>query len=298
MPLYGADSFLGWMDNWRSQGLNPKGPILNTKIRKADPSVMDSSEIRGEESEEQKYKRIEQEQAFKGAGLPTIGVGDFQLGISDFVTPGGLAKLVAAPAAMLTGAMAIGSKVAGPVSQLAKTVGKDQAGAILSEKRLHELVDLFSYAHKAKTKAALTRMTPEEFLALTTTDVTYSPTRKDILNASAPINPSLEARWPEYPNLLIEDGKIRGHEGRHRMGGLIKSGYGSDPVPVVLRNYIGTQDLSTIKEMIPANKLHGQFQEGNVVNIVEPIPLHRDLTEELMRWVDDRALRELEKGIK
>lgn len=131
MPLYGADSFLGWMDNWRSQGLNPKGPLLNTRIRKADPSVMDSFDSKKEEpSDEQRYKKIEQEQAFKGAGLPTIGIGDFQLGISDFVTPGGLAKLVAAPAAMLTGAMAIGSRAAGPVSQLARSL-PEEMGAIV-----------------------------------------------------------------------------------------------------------------------------------------------------------------------
>lgn len=76
-------------------------------------------------------EEIEQEQAFKGAGLPTIGVGDLQFGISDFFTPGGFAKLGAAigKGAMLVGAMSPKTFLQ-KNPEFANTIFKDAEGNI------------------------------------------------------------------------------------------------------------------------------------------------------------------------
>ena len=113
-----------------SFGGQPGGTLDKYKNKDLSPSVMDKEEELPMTAEELARSLAERD----AIGPPTVG--PVSIDPTDWLTPGGLAKVAAvlkgvlAPAAATSAAMLVGSRVAGPTSQLARTLPR-QAGAIL-----------------------------------------------------------------------------------------------------------------------------------------------------------------------
>jgi hypothetical protein len=120
-----------------------KGPVGKLRGKDLSESVTDAPQLKKFEGTEPARTQAEAE-AFQGAGLPTLSVGSVELGISDFLTPKGLASIGGALLSA-TGAMAIGSKVAGQVSKLAR-FNPSQAGALLPDLYYHGTTQAYDEA--------------------------------------------------------------------------------------------------------------------------------------------------------
>lgn len=112
-----------------SFGGQPGGTLDKYKNKDQSPSVMDKEEL--PLTAEELARSLAERDAI---GPPTVGL--VSIDPTDWLTPGGLAKVAAvlkgvlAPAAAVSTAMLVGSRAAGPTSQLARTLPR-QTGAIL-----------------------------------------------------------------------------------------------------------------------------------------------------------------------
>lgn len=113
-----------------SFGGQPSGILANTK-RDLSPSVTDKEHEEPPLTAEELTKQYAERDAI---GPPTVG--PISIDPTDWLTPGGLAKVgailkgIGAPTAAVSTAMLVGSRAAGPASLLARTVGEDQAGIL------------------------------------------------------------------------------------------------------------------------------------------------------------------------
>lgn len=113
-----------------SFGSQPGGTLAKYQGKDLSSSVMDKEEELPMTAEE-----LARSLAEKDALQPPM-LGPISIDPTDWLTPGGLAKVAAvlkgvlAPAAATSAAMLVGSRAAGPASLLARTVGEDQAGVM------------------------------------------------------------------------------------------------------------------------------------------------------------------------
>jgi len=104
-----------------------------------------------------------------------------------------------------------------------------------SPSRVEQLMDRYAYTmDDKKTKASVTRMSPDQFLGLTTDP--QSMARID--EETEPLNIEELARQEQEIFLqvqMMEDGslRVRGHEGRHRMNALRRAGVTDVPVTLL-----------------------------------------------------------------
>lgn len=106
----------------------------------------------------------------------------------------------------------------------------DNGIASYTEDRLEDLYTDYAAMNEDYSQAYLTRLSPEEFLKLTTED---DDAYNRIISESTNLDKE-KLRNNSQPIYLriYDDGEVRGHEGRHRMAALMNAGITS--VPVVL----------------------------------------------------------------
>lgn len=108
--------------------------------------------------------------------------------------------------------------------------------ATMSESRLSKAYSDYSYSDPSTTKGYLAYIEPYDFIYLTTTN-----TEAFLGNNPQRLNEGVSEQWGNENNIqksgrlylrINEDGKVVGHEGRHRMAGLLREGV--DRVAVVI----------------------------------------------------------------
>ena len=112
----------------------------------------------------------------------------------------------------------------------AESMTQDNGIASYTEERLEDLYTDYAAMNEDYSQAYLTRLSPEEFLKLTTED---DDAYNRIISESTNLDKE-KLRNNSQPIYLriYDDGEVRGHEGRHRMAALMNAGITS--VPVVL----------------------------------------------------------------
>ena len=112
----------------------------------------------------------------------------------------------------------------------AESMTQDNGIASYTEDRLEDLYTDYAAMNEDYSQAYLTRLSPEEFLKLTTED---DDAYNRIISESTNLDKE-KLRNNSQPIYLriYDDGEVRGHEGRHRMAALMNAGITS--VPVVL----------------------------------------------------------------
>ena len=89
--------------NW-----NDLRKVQTTKLRMRP---VDNSVMEGYQEPVPQTEYVNTEPAFKGAGLPTVGIGDLEFGISDLAGTGLLSKAALATAALMGGIKSVGKKL-------------------------------------------------------------------------------------------------------------------------------------------------------------------------------------------
>lgn len=112
----------------------------------------------------------------------------------------------------------------------AESMTQDNGIASYTEERLEDLYTDYAAMNEDYSQAYLTRLSPEEFLKLTTED---DDAYNRIISESTNLDKE-KLRNNSQPIYLriYDDGEVRGHEGRHRMAALMNAGITS--VPLVL----------------------------------------------------------------
>ena len=109
--------------------------------------------------------------------------------------------------------------------------------ATMSEDRLSEAYNEYSHSTPTTTNGYLAYIEPYDFIYLTTTN-----TEAFLENNPQRLNEGVSEQWGTENNIqksgplylsINEDGKVIGHEGRHRMAGLLREGV--DKVAVVIK---------------------------------------------------------------
>lgn len=109
--------------------------------------------------------------------------------------------------------------------------------ATMSEDRLSQAYDDYSYSTPSTTDGYLAYIEPYDFIYLTTTN-----TEAFLENNPQRLNEGVSEQWGTENNIqksgalylsINEEGKVIGHEGRHRMAGLLREGV--DRVAVVIK---------------------------------------------------------------
>ena len=109
--------------------------------------------------------------------------------------------------------------------------------ATMSEYRLSEAYNEYSHSTPTTTNGYLAYIEPYDFIYLTTTN-----TEAFLENNPQRLNEGVSEQWGTENNIqksgplylsINEDGKVIGHEGRHRMAGLLREGV--DKVAVVIK---------------------------------------------------------------
>lgn len=153
----------------------------------------------------------------------------------------------------------------------AESMTQDNGIASYTEDRLEDLYTDYAAMNEDYSQAYLTRLSPEEFLKLTTED---DDAYNRIISESTNLDKE-KLRNNSQPIYLriYDDGEVRGHEGRHRMAALMNAGITS--VPVVL---IETSD-NYGKEIGDIQRLDSQdFSFGRrdySVKLEDSIPITR-----------------------
>lgn len=144
--------------------------------------------------------------------------------------------------------------------------------------RVTDLLDTYAYKHQPRTKAWATRMSPDEFLGLTA-----SPEGRAIIAAeTAPLDENMLAGQTQPIFLYVEpNGKVTGHEGRHRMTALKMAGV--DSVPVVIWGSDGAKERQPVPEMrlTPQGSRRMPLETGDaatVINRLVPISYEYERT--------------------
>ena len=141
------------------------------------------------------------------------------------------------------------------------------AGIGWSPKRIeHEISQ--SHYDDGRSKGYVGHVNPMDFLHATTRDDAYL---KTIFDEAGNLNFKKLTKETQSPFLEFKDGKISGHEGRHRMAALAKNGY--TKVPVMVKPY-----WSSGKNLTPIDQVNfePQFEGRNPVTINNLIPLNKN----------------------
>jgi len=136
-----------------------------------------------------------------------------------------------------------------------------------SPKRIeHEI----SHSHydDGRSKGYVGHVNPMDFLHATTRNDAHL---KTIFDEAGNLNFKKLTKETQSPFLEFENGKIFGHEGRHRMAALAKNGY--TKVPVMVKPY-----WSSGKNLAPVDQVNfePQFEGRNPVTINNLIPLNKN----------------------
>lgn len=111
--------------------------------------------------------------------------------------------------------------------------GKEDKGFIgWSEERIQNQISYAEVSHDDRSKAQVVYINPIDFVYATTSDPQDISDRAGNLDMD-----KLREEVDQTPFLYIEDGKITGHEGRHRMMALAKAGYTRVPIVIEDRSY-------------------------------------------------------------
>lgn len=166
--------------------------------------------------------------------------------------------------------------------------------ATMSEDRLSKAYDDYSHSTPSTTNGYLAYIEPYDFIYLTTTN-----TEAFLENNTQRLNEGVSEQWGNENNIqksgplylsINEDGKVIGHEGRHRMAGLlregvdrvavvIKTGRVDNAKPISIKKLLGQDFTETrnyksiyVHDMLPISKeyeninrhIFGDVTEGNL----------------------------------
>lgn len=125
--------------------------------------------------------------------------------------------------------------------------------ASYTEERLENLYDYYVASNENYSKAYLTRMSPEDFLLLTTSD---SESYDRIISESRKLDKEELANNSQPIYLWINnEGEVEEHEGRHRMAALMNAGINSVPVVLINTSNKYGKQIGDIKEVSKKNLL-------------------------------------------
>lgn len=115
----------------------------------------------------------------------------------------------------------------------AESMTQDNGIASYTEERLEDLYTDYAAMNEDYSQAYLTRLSPEEFLKLTTEDdAAYN---RIVSEAGKLDREKIKKNSQPIYLRIYDDGEVKGHEGRHRMAALMDAGITSVPV-VLLEN--------------------------------------------------------------
>jgi len=130
-----------------------------------------------------------------------------------------------------------------------------------------------SHYDDGRSKAYVATVNPMDFLHATTRDDEHF---NKIWDEAGNLNLKKLTKETQTPFLEFEDGKIGGHEGRHRMAALAKQGY--TEVPIVVKPYWSSgRNFSPVDQMTFAP----QFEGRNPITINNAIPLNKNYADQI-----------------
>jgi hypothetical protein len=156
----------------------------------------------------------------------------------------------------------------------AERAAKDNGGSIgWSKNRLSKEIRTSHY-EDGRSKSHVGYVNPMDFLHATTSN---DDELRTIVKSAGDLNREKIEKETQSPFLIINNGKISGHEGRHRMAALAKAGYTSAPVAIHYRGNYGE-----FREPIDAMTFGPQYNDKrNSVTVSNMIPLHGDYADQI-----------------
>jgi hypothetical protein len=153
-------------------------------------------------------------------------------------------------------------------------ITKSEGGSIgWSKNRLSKEIRASHY-DDGRSKSHVGYVNPMAFLHATTSN---DDELKTIIKGAGDLNRERIEKETQSPFLIINNGKISGHEGRHRMAALAKAGYTSAPVAIHYRGNYGE-----FREPIDAMTFRPQYSDKrNPVTVSNMIPLHGDYANQI-----------------
>lgn len=160
--------------------------------------------------------------------------------------------------------------------------------AIWTDDRINSVIRQNAHANGRETKGQMAMVDPIDFV-LSTSTKSYLP---ELEQEAGDLDPQELANQKQTPYLIIENGKIIGHEGRHRMIAMAKAGVKS--VPIMIKDYGRNYDTPDYK--ISSMNLEAQYflDQGKamadlVVRDVTPAlwDFKEDFRQTMQRGADD-----------
>ena len=246
--------------NW-----NDLRKVQTTKLRMRP---VDNSVMEGYQEPVPQTGYVNTEPAFEGAGLPTVGIGDLEFGISDLAGTGLLSKAGLVTAALMGGIKSVGKKAIKEAPQVEAMRLAQQRAALLVEQHglglppdntpqmkwgntpresfYEEIVGspIYNAAYKGQ-RAGIVEMTPDEYLrhanpyagSLEMEQRKLESIRKGVI----------EGKEFGLPYLRFDEtGKVVGQEGRHRATVAKETGHEKIPVAVANRSKVRDYELEQL----------------------------------------------------
>jgi len=156
----------------------------------------------------------------------------------------------------------------------AERVAKDNGGSIGWSKKRSNAEIRSSHYEDGRSKSHVGYVNPIDFLHATTSN---DDELRTIMKSAGDLNREKIEEETQSPFLIINNGKINGHEGRHRMAALAKAGYTSAPVAIHYRGNYGE-----FREPIDSMTFGPQYNDKrNPVTVSNMIPLHGNYADQI-----------------